>query len=219
MLPHFQTLTHARNYFVARFAKREREFKILARLAEGRQDDVQALSVFVGQTIFDACDTMTSIHAGIYAGIGYCEANNFEGEKTIAWEAPVGYLVNIRNRPTLALGVEFRGKVLCIRQLQGVRGAPIPPELRHWPKLLVKACMEYALRLGVIEEVRLYAADQTLFFHYPVFEDDNGQKYADRVKDHQQRISARYNGTARKLKFASNERYYVWRNPTYTRPG
>lgn len=131
---------------------------------------------------------------------------------TIWWEAPVTYTVWVNGSPCFGMGLEFHGKRIHIRQLQGVEGVSVPQDLRDWPKRFVLACIRFA-KVWRIEEVRLYKATETIFYSHPLVYRKEGQTRREAIKISQERMLARYNGTARKAKLQMKRRYGVWKNP------
>jgi hypothetical protein len=125
----------------------------------------------------------------------------------LCWNCPIAILVYLDDQPCYGLGVEFRGKALCIRQMQGVQGNPPLTDLRDWPELLVQACIRCAERAG-LKEVRIYKADQDIGYYYPANDRKEGQTYEEFVKAHQDRMRRRYDRVAQKMKFKKQKKYY-----------
>ncbi len=184
--------------------------------AKYRKKVLRELMTSVGLVFKETTALFTKIHGGLAKKPGYDEGQNYAGERTICWEAPMAILVYLADRPALALGVELRGKVLCIRQLQGAPRLPLNKPLQRWPQFMVIGCMEAAQRLN-LREVRIYNADQNLSYHYPVFDLASRQSQVMADEEHRQRMRRRYEGTARQLKFKKQDKFWSWENPHYAR--
>lgn len=139
------------------------------------------------------------------------------GKRTseICWEAPVGITIYLDEKPVLGMAVEFRGPHLCIRQLQGVAGVHLPDELKDWPARFVEGAMNFLCNTEELVSVRLYAADQRWSYKRPFNREvELLVLTATELKQYQQRLRRRYDGTARKMGFTRhNNRYYDWRAP------
>ena len=190
--------------------KRRIEYRILFSIATARILEVEVLARMIGAqfgTVHNLCN-----------GVGWVTALkpghvlSKEGKaSSICWEAPVGITIYHGTLELFGLGVELRGKALCIRQLQGVQGTIVPKELHRWPQLFAKTCQDFARKVRTIEEVRIYCADQSLFYDYPNIDCDDDAKWPQILKEHQQRMRRRYDGTARTLGFKqTHSRYYSW---------
>ncbi|HVX90722.1 MAG TPA: hypothetical protein VHC20_03750 [Candidatus Paceibacterota bacterium] len=167
----------------------------------------------IGWKIKDTSPSFSAIRQSYCRSVGYGDLDiGANGQRAFCSEAPIIFSVYLGGFPAFMLGGEFRGDVFCIRQLQGALGVAIPPELKHWPRLLVEACMESAEQYG-IPEIRLYRAHQTLFYRMPVFE---GPPQA--ISAYRQRMRRRYDGTARQLGFTMKRDWGEWKNPAYERP-
>lgn len=129
----------------------------------------------------------------------------------VCWETPLGYALWHRNRPAVAMGIEIKNGMLCVRQLQGVRGTQLPKELRNWPELFVRAVMKFATDSG-LKGVRVYRAHMSNFFWMPDFGYDvlTQEQYKERLDAHRNRMRARYDGTARKMGFRMNKNWGEW---------
>lgn len=158
----------------------------------------------------------TEVTVSTYPRPGYGVFESTDRCKTLYWEAPLAVAVWLEGKPLFGIALEFRSGALCIRQLQGVRGARIPRKLITISRVLVKACVSFA-RLSGTREVRLYKADQSLFYHFPDLHLQAGESHACAVRAHQQRMRQRYDETAKDLGFSEHPRWYSWRNPHYTR--
>ena len=141
-----------------------------------------------------------------------CKSRGYWDERTFYWEAPLTCTVCAKGAPVFGMAVEFYGKILRIRQLQGMAGAHIPKELSDWPKLFVRACMSFAEVEG-LHEVRMYHADQSLFYLFPSLEPKEGESLTEAIQAFQKRMRRRYEGTARQLGFAKKRRWHSWCNP------
>ena len=151
--------------------------------------------------------------AVLYFHRGYGNGESTDTVKTIYWEAPLAITAWTSEGPAFGMGIEFRSDALCIRQLQGVGGTHLPEELKQWPKIFVSGCLRFARRAG-IKHVRLYRADQSLFYYWPMLrQDGTGDAAADALKDHQRRMRRRYDGTARQLGLAMKNRWGEWTHP------
>jgi len=133
----------------------------------------------------------------------------------IAWEAPACFAVWDEGLPLFGVAFEVRKGFINIRQLQGVPGRPVPPELRDWPKRLVRLAMRFA-RLSGLKGVRLYKAHTCLYYQWPFFADlpeMNEEELAEYLKEHRKRMRRRYDGTARQLGFTMHEHWGEWLCP------
>lgn len=133
----------------------------------------------------------------------------------IVWEAPAGFAIWDEKQPMFAMAVELRKGFLCIRQLQGVPGRPLPPNLRDWPRRFVRAAMRFA-RLTGLRGVRLYRAHTCAFYRRPYFEDPpslDETSPAEYLKEYRQRMRRRYDGTARQMGFVMKKDYGEWLCP------
>ena len=134
----------------------------------------------------------------------------------VYWESPLGVTVWNEHGPVCSLGVEYWNDTLCIRQLQGVAGARAPSDFKDWPRVFVDACVETARRMGM-RRVRLYRADQSLFYSFPSLEDVPNGEYDRVVAELRNRMRRRYDGTARQMGFAMKRRWGEWVNPKRVR--
>jgi hypothetical protein len=136
-------------------------------------------------------------------------------EDRIVWEAAAGFAVWDEELPMFAMALEIRKGFLCVRQLQGVPGRPVPSDLRDWPRRFVQVAMRFA-RLAGLKGVRLYRAHTCAFYQRPYFEDpppmDESQS-VEYLKEFRRRMRRRYDGTARQLGFVLNKDYGEWLCP------
>lgn len=188
-----------------------------------RSRDIELLMGTIGKAVYGRTPFFSGVYYATMKGIGY--PTDRDGQRgPICWAVPVSFIVHINELPYFGLGIEFRGKSLCIRQMQGVGGAVPLCELKDWPELLAHACMLYAVQVK-LKEVRIYKADQDLNFECPEIEPapDRGEgtslveRYIEAKKAHQQRMRRRYDRTASDLGFIKKKKFYVWKNPHYTR--
>ena len=87
---------------------------------------------------------------------------------SICWEAPIAITIFSDGVPVCGVGIEFVGEVLRIRQMQGVRGVRFEKYARYWPRFVAEAAKAYAEE-GWVKTVRIYRADQSLFFNQPEY--------------------------------------------------
>ncbi|MDB5264484.1 MAG: hypothetical protein JWN64_55 [Parcubacteria group bacterium] len=140
-------------------------------------------------------------------GRGYSEVEDAK----IYWEAPLAFTIWSDKGPLFALAVEFWNDTLCIRQLQGVGGASIPEDLRHWPNMFVEACCLFA-RKANFKRVRLYRANQSLFYAYPDVSKVPLEKQIEEVSAIRKRMTRRYDYTAEQAGFVMMPRWGEWTN-------
>lgn len=140
-------------------------------------------------------------------GPGRSEQENYK----VCWETPLGYALWHNDQPAIAMGVEVKSGMLCVRQLQGVRGTQLPKELRNWPELFVRAAMKFASDSG-LKGVRVYRAHMSNFYWMPDFGYDvlTQEQYRERLRAHRNRMRARYDGTARKMGFRMKKYWGEW---------
>jgi|GEM_PF-1799799 len=188
------------------------ELRLLCRIAHKRIDEVKDFTNFVGLVFKEVTPLFSSIRYMTLKGMGYATDEQGEIVAPLCWNAPIAIVVYLGELPYFGLGVELRGRVLSIRQMQGVRGAIPLQKLKGWPDLLVRTCMAYAEEKG-FKEVRVYKADQELGFTHPEVEPQEGQSREEAVKAHQNRMRRRYDRTAQELKFEKKKRYYRWLVP------
>lgn len=194
-------------YILYRKAVRRAEWFCLVRHMEERLEvksrlfDKVATEFFVTEQVCRATDVFCDRW-------GYTRVESTEERKTLYWEAPLGIAIWAKEGPLVGMAVEFRGDALCIRQMQGVSGAKIPPELKMWPRMFVQACIECVREEPTLREVRVYKADNSLCFLFP-----EGMTSNQAVLAHQQRMQRRYEGTARQMGFTKKEKWYSWVKP------
>jgi len=188
-------------------------YRIRSRFLETaeRVDDLNLLTNFIGHAFKQRTALFSAVQWASYKTAGYNFAQNHLGNVAICWEASVGILVYLADRPALGMGIDFHGDQLHIRQLQGVGELPLNKSLQKWPKLFVASCVAYAEAYERIREVRVYKADQLPFYEGPIFDLRRGQTYAEERQKLQHRLRRRYDGTARQLGFKKEKEYYVWK--------
>lgn len=194
----------------ARIFFRKLELRLLCNEASTRYDEIDRLGHIVGHAFNEQVPNFTYVHMFILNNTGHATD---EGERinSLCWDSPIALTVHIDELPCLGLGIELRGKVLSIRQMQGVRGAQPLANLKDWPTTLVRCCMAHAEAEG-LDEVRVYKADQDLTYEAPYLEE--GLDSPEAIRKHQDRMRRRYDRTASDLGFEKKKRYYVWRVPT-----
>ena len=191
---------------------RKAQLRLLCRIAHKRISEVEDLANFVGLVFKEATPLFSAIRLIMLKDMGY--ATDTQGQRVVplCWNAPIAIVVYMAELPYIGLGVELRGQSLCVRQMQGVRGAMPLRNLRDWPEILVKTCMAYAEDKG-LKEVRVYKADQEIGFEHPEIDFQEDQNREEAIKAHQDRMRRRYDRTAQKLKFEKKKRYYMWKVP------
>ena len=162
-------------------------------------------------SVFKKIPDVTDVTTCVYFGPGYGYGESTEERRAFYWEAPLAIAVWTNQGPTIGIGLEVRGRVLCVRQLQGVAGVQIPESLKKWPQLFVQTCIDFAERTRTFGEVRLYKADQSLYYKYPDIRVGEDESLAEAIRSHQKRMRRRYDGTARQLGFEKCSRWYVWK--------
>jgi hypothetical protein len=151
----------------------------------------------------------------LYYHPGYGLGESTDDNPTLYWEAPLALTIWSRDdKPMAGLAVEFRRNALCIRQLQGVAGIRFPPDASDWPRKFVKACISFARWTG-IKHVRVYRADQSLFYWLPVGAIPKGVTIAEYEDKHRTRMRRRYDGTARQIGMEMRDRWGEWTHPKY----
>ena len=196
----------------ARIFHRKVQLQFLCWVAKRRFQEIEDLMYFVGFVFKEITPRFSAIRLYLLNDMGYGTDSHGQRVSSICWNAPIALTVYMDECPYLGLGIELRGKTLCIRQMQGVKGVKQLPELHGWPELLVRTCMNYAETHG-LREVRVYKADQEIGFAFPQIEASEGQTKKEAIEAHQNRMRCRYDRTAQKLKFKKNKRYYVWKVP------
>lgn len=133
----------------------------------------------------------------------YCDGTR---QSPICWDAPIGIVLHLDNRPVCGMAVQFCGKTLSIRQLQGIKGVKLPGVLREtWTQVFVRGCCRYASRQSG-SRVRVFRADRNLHYQY-------GGDRSEALSVFQERMRCRYDGTALALGFVPKRRYYEWQAP------
>jgi hypothetical protein len=88
----------------------------------------------------------------------------------INWDEPVAVSIfrkrRGKERQALCMSLYIRSGVLYIKQLQGLRGTDVPPELRLWARMFIEACKEFACQQG-LREVRVAKASTLYSFWFP----------------------------------------------------
>ncbi len=200
-----------------RLGRRYVEFFFLYPVALRRTREISSLAACVEQIFRERTSLFSRVGWNIRSTPGFGVQANGDRDPT-CWETPVGITVYIAGKPALVMGVEFHGATLCVRQLQGIAGTKLDKNLQDWPKLFVQACTEFALASG-IKRVRIYRADQGLFYHFPAnIVRCNGETLREAKKSLRQRMRRRYDGTARQLHFIMKRSYGEWTNPNCARP-
>jgi hypothetical protein len=80
----------------------------------------------------------------------------------LAWNAPIAITVSRNKTPLFGIGVELRGAVLVVCQLQGVKGTNPHPQFAD---LLVEGCMHHAMSMGMAA-VRIAPPERDYFSFY-----------------------------------------------------
>lgn len=138
-----------------------------------------------------------------------------DGRNPIWWETPLTYTLWFQEQAAFGIGLEFAANRIHIRQLQGVKGFNHPEDLANWPMRLVACCKAFAEEYG-FKEVRLYRADQTIFYKYPLVERAKPGLTREETRElMRQHMRRRYDGTARRAKMKMKKKYGVWVNPNY----
>ncbi len=186
----------------ARIFYRRAEYFYLCPVARRRNEDCEALAAYIGCLFKEKTKTFTAISHGIYPKPGHGSLENF----LICWEAPIAITVWLNDEPVLGLGVEFRGNILCIRQLQGATGVRLPRTLYLWPRIFIQGCFEFAADAG-IKSVRLYRAHTSLAYEHPSVEPREGQTREEAKREVQKRMRKRYDDTATELGFTMKKHW------------
>ena len=169
------------------------------------------LETFVAKE-FQKYPAAKGISLRVYYRRGYGTGESSEKKHTLYWEAPLAIAIWTEKGPAAGMAVELRWGALCIRQLQGVAGVPLSKELPDWPKTFVEACLRFARRTGV-RHVRLYRADQSLFYYWPMLPKKEGRTRYEMLEEHRQRMRRRYDGTARQMGFNMKKKWGEWEKP------
>ncbi|MFC1733315.1 hypothetical protein ACFL6I_23700 [candidate division KSB1 bacterium] len=171
----------------------------------------------IAEETFKEHSTVDKVTVSLYKEPGYGYGETIDDRRTLWWEAPLTVTVWINGYPAFGMAVEFNSKFVCIRQLQGVRGAQVPKDLHKWPQIFVEVCKKLVSEIGW-RGVRIYRADQNRFYKKPFLTWGfaiEKKEYEAIVKKHKPRMRRRYDGTARQLGFDMKKRYGVWTNPDY----
>jgi hypothetical protein len=176
---------------------------------------VKLFEGFIARAFMDSL-SVKRVSTVLYFHRGYGLGESTETHKTLYWEAPLTFTLWGKDGPVAGMAVEFRPNALCIRQLQGVAGTSLSPQERDWPKKFVQACISLALWTG-IRYVRVYRADQSLFYHFPDFSRKTIEDISAAEKKHRERMRRRYDGTARQLGFVMKRKWGEWTHPKYAR--
>jgi hypothetical protein len=177
----------------------------VARRNQQLQDELGQYTLALFSEMDKGC---TGVHTFLAPLPGYARESGFDA----CIEAPVVVVVHINGTPALGMSVEFFRNTLSIRQLQGQKGFACPESLKNWPKLFVEACMGAAIECG-IKRLRLYRADQDLFYKEPHFSDP-AEASPEAIESIRRRMRRRYDGTARQMGFVMHERWGELINPT-----
>ena len=202
---------------IASLFYRKVELRFLCKVANKRWEEVDLLTHMVGMAFRSKTPSLTGVRCFTLNDMGHAVDANGKQIDSLCWNVPIAITIYLDGNPYIGLGVELRGRALCIRQMQGVAGVRFPKAIQDWPELLVKACITHAESIG-LSEVRIYKANQDFGFEYPTIELQEGQKWDDVVKAHQDRLRRRYDRVAQSLKFKKKKRYYVWEIPPETQP-
>lgn len=185
---------------------RKLECRYLSSVANRREEHLGVLLDCVGGMFLNKDPSFSGIgwHTQPLPGYGF---KNGQKTSEICWEAPVCITVYIDNKPALGMAVEFRGPVICIRQLQGAPGVQLPDGLKKWPALFVDGVKTFLLNAPEISRLRLYAADTRISYKQPL-----PRLSSEDLAKHQQKLRRRYDGTARQcgLKKAGRGKYWIW---------
>lgn len=189
----------------AQFIWRNIECRYLAAIANGHTEYMELLVLCVGSE-FGKHDAEVSGYGWHTQPLPGYTMHNGKRTSEICWEAPVCIIVYRNDVPIVGMAVEFRGHVLCIRQLQGAPNSNIPKNLKQWPKLFVQAAQLFLLNTKEITSLRLYSATERPSYRHPqhIFSKDEMQAY-------RQNLRRRYDGTARQSGMKRvNTRYWEW---------
>ena len=174
-----------------------------------REPHIASAIIETAEAIFKENGEIARVTGLIYRRRGYGEESS-DGNLTLYWEAPFAITVWLGDKPALGMSIEWSDGFIYIRQLQGVKGVRLVEEFREWPQLFIKACLEAAER-GGLRGVRIYQANQSLFYRYPSLDiqnDANEETQNKILLEHQKRMRRRYDGTARQMGFNKKKRFY-----------
>lgn len=139
---------------------------------------------------------------------------NYKHQSPIYWDTPVCYsaFVTIRNLDPavhFGMGLEVRGCILLVRQLQGVHGAPIPAALKRWPRIFLHCVQDYVTRSRTFRAVHVVPAELSGYYDFPAW----GRGFPESERDgdkHRTRLHLRYDITAKRLGFIRRGDRFVW---------
>lgn len=194
---------------ISKLLWRNLECEYLVRVANRLDDDLDLLLTCIGGAFMDAHLGTDNFYFGFHTQPrpGYAMGKDLLHTSEICWEAPVCYSIYLNDKPLVGMAVEFRGSVLCIRQLQGAPHTKLPNDLRSWPKLFIAGSKLYQHNAKRITSIRLYSADQRPSYKYPVADFSPEQ-----MADYHRNLRRRYDGTARQCGFKRvNPRYWEWK--------
>lgn len=193
-------------FLVIGFVRRNLECRYLAWVANRHQDYVELLMSCVAHEFNEASDADFEYEWHTQPLPGYTLNRSGTRTSEICWEAPVCYTVHLAQKPLVGMAVEFRGKTLCIRQLQGQSGAQIPKNLQRWPALFLSGAKNFLNNTEEFTTLRLYAADQRISYRIPA-----SKLSEEEMRRYQQNLRRRYDGTARQEGFKKvNTKYWEW---------
>lgn len=187
------------------YARRAIEFRLAYHRLRQERKLADLLAAHIGQAIRARSDSFTAVQWMLFRSAGYHPETS-----PICWEAPLAVLVYLNRAPAFGVGLEVTDAVVSIRQLQGVQGARIPPELRKWPAYCIEGVQTFAKVAG-FGQVRVYRAHMDLFYRYPHLpEDMSAEDVSGYVTVVRQRMRRRYDGTARQLTFKVCTDWYAY---------
>ncbi|MBI2612751.1 hypothetical protein HYW59_02975 [Candidatus Kaiserbacteria bacterium] len=139
-------------------------------------------------------------------------------EGGINWDTEAGIVLrNAKGRwkkkPVALVGFKPDWDMLIVEQLQGVGGKKKVFSSIRWERLLVWLLVTLAQETGWYDEVCIVPARKLHWYDHPVgkkFKIKDSKKRAIRLKEHQTRLSARYDGTARALGFKWDGHRELW---------
>lgn len=191
--------------FILKLIWRNVECQYLARIANQRIEYLERLVVCAGTEFMRKDSRISGIGWHTQPLPGYC-MNNGAHTSNICWEAPICITIYHDDTPLVGMALEFRGPVLCIRQLQGSPNTEIPEHLRQWPKLFVEAMKLFLFNTKEITSLRLYCADQRPSYRHP-----HTRLTKAEMERYQQNLRRRYDGTARQSGMKKvSPKYWEW---------
>lgn len=200
-----QTLTST--WRIAGLLWRNIECEYLVRVANRRNKYIERLMFCIGHEFMSIEPRASTIGYHTQPRPGYAVNESNERTSEICWEAPVCITVYCEGKPLVGMAVEFRGPVLCIRQLQGAPGVKVPETLRKWPALFVHGAKNFLYNTEEIVSLRLYNADQRPSYEYPI---RNTLSEVD-LEEYRRNLRRRYDGTARQQGFKKKrKRFWEW---------